>query len=308
MVKSIVVAAAELHPLPVLDELLFRVVRNLGRINEGLSSGDEIEILNFMRREVEPSFPFLRESGGTVAKMIDDYLSLHDREFGMIYRRRRDFDRSVEILNRKISAFLEQSQEDAQRMFPHYFEKQSTDGVDFSMYIGQSLVNDRHFDRMYLINLRLWQLMVVCKIARLSEKLKSELPLPLDTTHLIMVQDMPITISFPLDEKRFHVEGAYNIRYEIMKKRIDKAIVRDTGERLTQPGMIAIVYSQLNEAREYLNYLEYLQNKGFVQNEVEDLELDDLQGIRGLKALRCGVVLQGDISPASIPADISEYR
>ncbi len=67
------------------------------------------------------------------------------------------------------------------------------------------------------------------------------LPVPLDMTHLIMVQDLPITIRFNNDEKRFAVDGAYNIRYEIMKKRIDKAVVKGSGQRLTQPGRIAIV-------------------------------------------------------------------
>ena len=31
-------------------------------------------------------------------------------------------------------------------MFPHYFEKHTTDGVDFSIYIGASLVENGKFD------------------------------------------------------------------------------------------------------------------------------------------------------------------
>jgi len=53
----------------------------------------------------------------------------------------------------------------AQDIFPHYFEKQKTDGVDHQIYVGGSLVEDGRFDPIYLKSLRLWQLMVVCGIA-----------------------------------------------------------------------------------------------------------------------------------------------
>ena len=57
----------------------------------------------------------------------------------------------------------------------------------------------------------------------------TELPIPLETTHLILVQHAPLSIRFRFDEKRFDVDGAYDIRYEIVKKRIDKAV--DPGHR-----------------------------------------------------------------------------
>jgi hypothetical protein len=92
------------------------------------------------------------------------------------------------------------------------------------------------------------------------------------------------------DEKKFDVDGAYNIRYEILKKRIDKAYVKDSNERLTQPGKLAIVYSQENEAQEYRNYLKYLQSIEYIGPDIERLELKDLQGITGLKALRAELI------------------
>src|SRR5262249_62091743 len=76
------------------------------------------------------------------------------------------------------------------------------------------------------------------------DRARPRLPEPLETTNLILVQHAPLSIRFRFDEKRFDVDGAYNVRYEIMKKRIDKAVVRGTTERVTQPGKIAIVYSQ----------------------------------------------------------------
>ena len=87
------------------------------------------------------------------------------------------------------------------------------------------------------------------------------------------------------------MDGAYNVRYEIIKKRIDKAVIGGTSERLTQPGKIAIVYSQDGEAAEYRDYIAYLQKLGYLTREVEDVELEELQGVPGLRALRVTVDL-----------------
>jgi hypothetical protein len=86
------------------------------------------------------------------------------------------------------------------------------------------------------------------------------------------------------------VEGAYNIRYEIMKKRIDKVHIKETGERLTQPGKIALVYSNHKEAQEYIKYIEYLQEKQLLDTNLEQLDLEEVQGLLGLRALRVGVL------------------
>ena len=70
---------------------------------------------------------------------------------------------------------------------------------------------------------------------------------------------------------------------------MDKANIKGTSERVTQPGHIAIIYSQEQDAIDYKKYLNFLYSKGFVEKDYEDLELEDLQGITGLKALRVKV-------------------
>ena len=82
------------------------------------------------------------------------------------------------------------------------------------------------------------------------------------------------------------------MRYEIVKKRIDKARIRGTHERLTQPGTIVIVYSQAQEAIEYQEYIEYLQAAGYLTQGIEHVELEDLEGAQGLRALRVTVDMQ----------------
>ena len=96
--------------------------------------------------------------------------------------------------------------------------------------------------------------------------------------------------------------GAYDVRYEIVKKRIDKALVRGRNERVTQPGKIAIVYSHPTEAVEYRGYIEYLQHLRYLGPEVEDLDLEELQGVHGLRALRVTVTLESPESEAPLAA------
>ena len=62
-------------------------------------------------------------------------------------------------------------------------------------------------------------------------------------------------------------------------------------KRLTQPGTIAIVYSQASEAQEYRRPLDYLQSLGYLKPGVEDGELEELQSVHGLRALRVAVNL-----------------
>jgi hypothetical protein len=90
------------------------------------------------------------------------------------------------------------------------------------------------------------------------------------------------------------VEGAYNIRYQVIKKRIDKVHVKGTGERLTQPGKIALVYFNSKSAEEYIGYVRYLQEKNTLLDDLEFFDLEDLQGVTGLKALRVSVNLESD--------------
>ena len=134
--------------------------------------------------------------------------------------------------------------------------------------------------------------MVACGIAWHVENLRTAGNVSLDATHLILVNRSPVSIRFRFDEKRFDVDGAYDIAHEIIRSRIDKATVKGGIERLTQPGRIAIVYSRPDELQEMSRHINFLQHRGFLNDDVESLELNDLPGVQGLKALRVGVNLE----------------
>ena len=291
LAREVLDVAHRARPMHILDQLRHRVVRHAEAVELNLRAGDEASLIAFLRAEVETLFEHLEGYGGEVRERIEAYRAALDPQQGAVATRRRDFETSVTMVNDAILAFVEAEERAAQAACPHFFEMQRTDGVDYSIYAGGSLLEDGAFVPLYLRNLRLWQLMVACGIAAQVEALRPRLPQPLEITNLVLIQHAPLAIRFRFDEKRFDVDGAYNVRYEIMKKRIDKAVVRGTTERLTQPGKIALVYSQPTEAAEYREYIAYLQALRFLTPEVEQLELDELQGVTGLRALRVTVDL-----------------
>jgi hypothetical protein len=121
-------------------------------------------------------------------------------------------------------------------------------------------------------------------------KLKDTLPIPLDVASMILSFNSSLALRFRMDEKRFDVDGTYNARYEVVKKRVDKANIKGTNERVTQAGKIAIIYSQKEDEKEYLKYIEFLQRKKLLDTDVELVELEDLQGVTGLRAIRVSVL------------------
>ncbi|MDX2045816.1 MAG: GAF domain-containing protein [Chitinophagaceae bacterium] len=275
--------------LPILDELLFKNDFLKSRSSEILMAEDEVRINEYLENDIHSLFKHLMHTNTEAHAVVKNYLDLLDEQSGHIYHHRREFDESLNAINNAVARYLEAEEKKIQQFYPHYFERYKTDGIEYNIYIGESIAPDKPFDYLYLKNLRLWQLSSMAEIARLTHRLVPSLKVPLQTTQLILVHGNPIAISFRKDERRFDVEGAYNIRYEIMKKRIDKVRVLKTGERLTQPGKISIVYSHAKEANEYEQYIHFLQSKKLLLNDLERLELEEVQGLTGLKAVRVGI-------------------
>lgn len=121
-------------------------------------------------------------------------------------------------------------------------------------------------------------------------QMQSEFPIALDVASMILVFNQPLSISFRMDEKQFDVDGTYNARYEVVKKRVDKAFIKGTKKRITEKGKITIVYSQKQDETEYLRYVEFLQSKKYLDTDLEIVELEDLQAVTGLKAIRVSVL------------------
>ncbi len=289
-VEDVLIFATKRTTFPLTELHLQAVKKYIERLTERIQSSDESEIVDFLHRDIHPYFNFLENENKTLSRRIRLYFKALDDGFQIIYEKRRDYERSVSMLNKRIGNYLEKQQDEAQKIIPHYFEKYATDGVEFEIYAGKSITNKKEFTDMHLRNLRLWQLHTMCHITRGVADLRDEMPVPLTTAQMIFVYSLPVSIRFLLDEKHFDVDGAYNVRYKILKKRIDKAVVKDTGERVTVSGKIAIVYTTERDRLEYLEYAQYLLQKGLITEDIEELDIAPLQGVDGLRALRVTVV------------------
>jgi hypothetical protein len=261
----------------------------INRFKQYRKSADELTIMQLIDTKIHPFLVQAEKQSEEAARAVRYYFQSASESEGILYKNRRELEISMQTVNNSINQYLDTHQKVLQNIFPHYFEKFRTDGIEYDIYLGQSISPGKKFDSAYKKQFRLWQLKSMAEIAVTIRNLSKELPKPLQTTQLIFVHSTPITISFRDDEKRFDVEGGYSIRYQVVKKRIDKVLIKGTDQRLTEPGKIAIVYFTEAEKEEYLEYIQLLQIEGYLDTELEFLELDDLQGVQGLKALRVGV-------------------
>ncbi len=297
--REILDYARQIKEMPLLDDLCFNIQQNIDTVQNGLKAGDEVVLIEFLTKEVDPFLRLLKERFSELEEPVTDYFNSLDPHLNVVYKKRKEFEESLTLINQEVSEIIETEQVKAQKVFPHYFEKYRTDGIEYNAYIGQSLVKGLAYNDIYLKNIRLWQLLVKVKIARRITLLQPRLATKLDVTQLILVHSNPLSIAFRQDEKKFDVAGAYNIRYEITKKRIDKARIKGSKERVTQPGKIAVIYSHADEIRDYKKYIDYMIAKGLLTNNIEDVELEDLAGASGLRALRVEVNLS-DLTPNQI--------
>lgn len=288
IMKTLKALKKNIH-LSLIDNLVFKCEDWQQKVSGFITTNDELTLDSFLRDELSPFLNHFRQNYPEEKAVIDKYFDALSEETGLSFANRRNLENSMQLINTSINHYLEVAQDEVQESFPCYFEKFRTDGVEYDIYIGQSIAPTRVFDLLYLKNIRLWQLRSMAEIAKLTNSLADQISRPLQTTQLIFIHSNAIDISFRNDERRFDVEGAYNIRYEVVKKRIDKVLIAGTVERLTQPGKIAMVYFNQNEAAEYQEYIKYLQERHILANDLEYLELEELQGVTGLKALRVGV-------------------
>jgi hypothetical protein len=288
--------------LGLISEMIYKCRKWSEQISEFITSDDEFLLNLFFEEEVTPFLLHFQQTNPSLKEPINDYF-IAIGPSGVAFDNRRSLETSLQMLNQMIGNLLEQMNIEIQSTYPCYFEKYRSDGVEYDIYIGQSITPHKEFHPLYLKNLRLWQLNSMAVIAKLTNAMKQELPRKLETTQLIFVHSNTIDISFRSDEHRFDVEGAYNIRYEMIKKRIDKVKIKDTEQRLTQPGKIALVYFHPKDVEEYVSHIHYLQDQQILTDEIEFLELEELQGVTGLKAIRVKVLIDDELNMPMVDKD-----
>lgn len=279
------------HNSSLMEEMVFNCRKwqeALGQ--EHWNTTEENNLNGFLKTELTDYLNHLAQQDAKTRKTVDKYLERAAKADGEVHKNRYALEVSMQMINNAVNNYFESEKEKLQLSYPCYFEKFRTDGVEYDIYIGQSIAPGKPFNHFHLKNLRLWQLSSMAAIAKLTHSLLPGMPKKLQTTQLIFVHNQTIDISFRSDERKFDVEGAYNIRYQMIKKRIDKVSVTESGERLTQPDKLAIIYFNKKDVEDYLPFIKYLQETGILQPELEELNLEDVQGLSGLKALRIGIV------------------
>ncbi|OSZ80981.1 hypothetical protein CAP36_07015 [Chitinophagaceae bacterium IBVUCB2] len=295
LARQVIESAKPVLPQDLLQEIEFKIGKHLNAAKDMLKAEEELSIQEFMQSQIVSVFNHLLHTEPSVKNEIEKYFSSIDPQLGMLYNHRKEYEESISRINDNLARFIDKEQAAAQKVYPHYFERYVTDGLEFNIHMGQSITPRKKFDEIYLRNMKMWQLTVIAKAAKMTNQLEKELSHPLRTTQLILSHSQPLSISFRTEERKFDVDGAYNTRYEIVKKRIDKVKIKETNERLTQPGKIAIVYSQAKDAAEYIEYIEYLQHKKLISPGIEKHDLEELQGVIGLKALRVDINFDSEV-------------
>lgn len=286
LLDQLIKKLANWSPLLATDEILSAAAQwHTQLVNKDM---DEIivKITNFLEKDVPMFLDFFRNQGPRYEEAISEFEEQTNPEHGISSYQRRSYDNSLQLINNILASSLAEFHDEIQQIYPCYFEKFRTDGIEYDLYLGQSISPKIPFSSQKISEFRFMQLAAMAKIAQRCHKLLPTMQTPLETTQLIYLNPSTIDISFRHDERRFDVEGSYNIRYQVIKKRIDKICIKDSDERLTQPNTIAIVYYNSEAIKEYAAFIARLQRMQLITDQVEKLDLEEVQGVSGLKALR----------------------
>ena len=281
--------------LPLLPHYQWEIDNVIESLSKGISTSDEVRIYQFIHSDIHSILKQIEHDHPQVTEMVKGYFNDLDPHFGIVYRQRRDYEESLRTINNTIEHILEEEDDRAQKMIPHYFEKIKTDGYEFNIYVGQSIMRDATFTDVHLKNLRLWQLTTLCRIGREIAKIQTSLSCPMDTAQMVLAYPSAIDIRFRTDEKKFDVDGVYNMDFEIIKKRVDKAVIKGSQDRLRKAGHLSVVYMHESQRQEYQEYFNYLIKNHYLEPAVEHFEIEKLQDVEGLRALR--VMIKVDDPP-----------
>jgi len=106
---------------------------------------------------------------------------------------------AIRKLNSAINNFYENASDELQKIFPCHFEKFRTDGVEYDIYVGQSIVPHAPFQRNHLLKMKRWQLQSMIKVVHL-------------------VHDMIPDMNFPLHNYAAFICTSANDRYYFQKR------------------------------------------------------------------------------------------
>lgn len=203
----------------LLDEKIYAAKQWGDMINPNASLfNQEVRMNDFLENEIVTFLVQLTDKQPELYAIAETYFRAIDEQTGIAHKNRRQLESSMTAVISSVNNYFDRLKDEIQQAYPCYFEKFRTDGVEYDIYIGQSITPARPYSEIYLKNLRLMQVSTMAAIAQYTHAMLPQLAVPIETTQLIFIHSHPIDICFRRDEKRFDVEGTYNIRYQIIKK------------------------------------------------------------------------------------------
>ena len=286
---AVVEAVCQSQESSLAEQLKLDLLNYIKSLEEKITVDAEVTAIEYLRGHLEIYFDYFRTCSEAARSAVDSYRESCDNDRQCIYQARSQYDRMIKAIDTQLQQTWESWQERMQKIIPHYCDIELTDGMDHMIYAGQSI--NSAFSKFHLHSLRYSQLRAVCDCARTAFRIQGQYDTQLQLTHLVLVQNVTVDIFHDeKTEKIFDVQGTRDIRYEIIKKRIDKAVDANTRDRITQPGMLTIVYSTDEEWEEYQKYLHYLKREKWIATPIESGPVEPLQGVEGLKFARVRVL------------------
>lgn len=271
------------------EQLRLDVFHYMEQLQGQVTVDAEVTATQYLKDHLEIYFDYFAQCGPAALAAVEAYRLGCANDRGCVYTARARYDQTINQINLLLRETWDRWQVRMQQITRHYCDIECTDGIDHMIYAGASI--DPKFTPFHLRSLRYEQLRAVCDCARTAFHIQQECGTQMQVTHLVLVQDATVDIFHDEQtESLFDVRGTRDTRYEIVKKRIDKAIDAQTQTRITQPGMLTLVYSTEAEWAQYQEYLRYLTREGWVDTEIECGMVEQLQGVSGLRFARVRVL------------------
>ncbi len=289
---AVVDAVCQYQDLAFLQQFHQDLLTYRESLSNGVMVDAEVTAIQYLRDNLEIYFDYFRQCGDGAAVAVKAYEEACANDHRCVYTARDCYDRMIHEINNQLRETWDTAQMRMQQILPHYCDVELTDGMDHMIYVGGSI--NQKFSLFHLHALRYEQLRAICECARVCFGLRDRYEKTLEVTYLVLVQDTTVDIFHDEQtEKLFDLRGSTrDTRYEIVKKRIDKAVDVKNQARITQPGMLTLVYSTKEEWEEYEHYLRYLAREAWVDTAIESGIVEPLQGITGLKFARVRILPQ----------------
>jgi hypothetical protein len=96
-----------------------------------LKADTEQQIQNYIQKKIQPILSNSKIEGACQL-LINSYFQNLDPKTGLFYQARKNLMAMFHII---MATVLDKEQTEAQKIFPHYFERFKTDGVEHNLYI-----------------------------------------------------------------------------------------------------------------------------------------------------------------------------